>query len=113
MVIQVSMIKYGQYVESGRLAGKKMVPIPALISWIKARGLKGRDKQTGRFITNEQFAWGIRQNIKKFGIRPNGQEGKGFLDIAINKFMTDPRLDEMILNWAEKNLDVELNKILQ
>lgn len=111
VVIQLSMIKYGQYVEQGRVSGLKMVPISALVKWIKERHLKGRDKKTGRFITNESFAWGIRKNIQKFGIRPNGQQGKGFADIAINKFMNDKHLDDLILRWADKELDVQLQKI--
>jgi len=111
MVIQISMIKYGEYVDRGRAKGLKMVPIPALLAWIKERGIKGRDKETGRFITNENLAWGIRKNIQKFGIRPNGQEGKGFLDIAANRFMTDKRLDDLILQWAESQIDLKLEKI--
>jgi len=111
--IQISMIKYGEYVEKGRVRGLKLVPIPALIQWIKSRNLKGRDKKTGRFITNESFAWGIRKNIQKFGIRPNGQQGKGFMDIALNKFITDKHLDDLILAWADKELDVKLTKIVE
>ena len=113
VVIEISMKKYGEYVDRGRMAGLKMVPIPVLIDWIRARHLKGRDKKTGQFITNEQFAWGIRKNIQKFGIRPNGQQGKGFIDIALNKFMSDPKLDELILSWANKELDTQLNKIFK
>ena len=111
MVIEISMARYGQYVESGRLAGKKMPPVSAILKWIKDRHIKGRDKETGRYITNESLAWGIRTNIQKFGIRPNGQQGKGFVDIALNKFLTDKRLDDLILTAVEKELDMQLNKI--
>ena len=113
VVIKLSMIRYAEYVNSGRASGKKLVPINALIDWIKARHLKGRDKKTGRFISNESFAWGIRKNIEKFGIRPNGQQGRGFIDIAVNKFLTDKHLDELILGWAEKELDTKFNKIFK
>ena len=113
MVIEVSMLQYGRYVDSGRLRGKKMVPLNAILEWIRARKLKGRDKETGRYITNEQFAWGIRTNIKKFGIRPNGQQGKGFIDMSVNQFMQDPKIDELILQFGENYIDVQLDKIFK
>jgi len=112
-VIEISMIEYGRYVDLGRLKGKKMVPINVLIQWIKARKLRGRDKKTGQFITNEQFAWGIRTNIKKFGIRPNGQQGKGFIDMSINQLLADKKLDQFILDYGENFLDAQLDKIFK
>jgi hypothetical protein len=113
VIIQLALATYGKYVNLGRAAGKRMVPIPALIDWIKTRGLKGRDKETGRFITNESLAWGIRKNIQKFGIRPKGEQGKGFLDIAINKFMTDKNIEDLIFKAVEKDLDLQLNTIFK
>jgi len=107
VVINLAMIEYGQYVETGRIAGKKMVPLNAIIRWIKSRRLKPKDDKS-----IESMAWGIRTNIQKFGIRPNGQQGKGFLDISLNQFMNDKQLDSLILKWADKQLDIRLNKIL-
>lgn len=66
--IVISMLDYWRYVNDGRSPGK-YVPLNKIKEWIKARGLKGRDKK-GRFITTESFAWGINTNIKKFGIAP-------------------------------------------
>ena len=112
VVIQISMAKYGQYVESGRAAGLKMPPVNAILKWIKDRHIKGRDKETGRFITDKSLAWGIRKNIQKFGIRPNGNpNGQGFLDIALNRFLVDPKLDDILNKWIDKELNLE--KILQ
>jgi hypothetical protein len=53
-VIQVLAEQYSQWVQSGRLPGKKGVPIEALEKWIKSRSLKGRDKK-GKFITNRSL----------------------------------------------------------
>jgi hypothetical protein len=86
----VMMEEYFQWVQSGRLPGKKFVPIAQLEKWIKQRGLKGRDKK-GRFITNKSFAFAIAKNINKFGIRPSN-----FLDISLEKIMEDPRIIELI-----------------
>ena len=65
----IEMLDYWQYVNDGRKPGK-YVPIEPLKEWIKQKGLKGRNKKTGRFITTESFAWGISTNVKKFGIAP-------------------------------------------
>lgn len=66
--LQVEMLDYWKYVNDGRRPGK-YAPLDSILNWIRAKGLKGRDKK-GRFITNESFAWGINTNIKKFGIAP-------------------------------------------
>lgn len=97
-VLQVLMADYAQYVQAGRRPGKGFVPIKPLIQWIKDRNLKGRNKK-GRFITNESFAFGIATNIKKFGIRPSP-----FLDVAMEKILSDPRIMEIIGDNAYEEL---------
>lgn len=89
-VIEIFMQEYGQWVQSGRLPGKKGVPIDAIERWIKYRGLLGRDKK-GRFIKRRSFAFAIQTNIKKFGIRPSN-----FLDNTIEKLENDPRIIEAL-----------------
>jgi hypothetical protein len=89
-LIQVLMEEYGQWVQSGRMAGKGFVPVGSLMRWIKQRGLKGRDKK-GRYMTDKSFAYAIQKNINKFGIRP-----ANFLDISIEKIMNDERIVNLI-----------------
>jgi hypothetical protein len=88
--LSVSMNNYGQWVQSGRLPGKKGVPIDAIEKWIRQRGLKGRDKK-GRFITNRSFAFGIQKNIKKFGIRPSN-----WYDVAIESVLEDTEIINLL-----------------
>lgn len=97
-IIQVLTAEYAQWVQSGRLPGKKGVPIQAIEQWIKSRGLQGRDKQ-GRFIKRKSFAFAIQNNIKKFGIRPSN-----FLDVAIEMIMSDPKIAELIGDEAYEDL---------
>ena len=85
-IIKIFMEDYWVWVQSGRLPGKKGVPINAIEQWIKERGLTGRDKK-GRFIKRRSFAFAIQTNIKKFGIRPSN-----FLDKAVNLLETDQRI---------------------
>lgn len=89
-VLQIAMNEYGQWVQSGRLPGKKGVPIDAIEKWIKQRKLKGRDKK-GRFITNRSFAFGIQKNIKKFGIRPSN-----WYDVAIEAVLEDTEIINLL-----------------
>jgi hypothetical protein len=85
-IIRIFMEDYWMWVQSGRLPGKKGVPVDAIEQWIRQRGLTGRDKK-GRFIKRRSFAFAIQTNIKKFGIRPSN-----FLDKAFNLLETDQRI---------------------
>ena len=87
---QVLIEEYNQWVQSGRMAGKRYVPVGSLMKWIKQRGLKGRDKK-GKFMTDKSFAYAIQKNINKFGIRPSN-----FKDISIEKILNDQRIMELI-----------------
>lgn len=97
-VLQVIMLEYAQFVQSGRTPGKKFVPIKPLLEWIKERNLKGRDKK-GRFIKNLSFAFAIQKNINKYGIRPSN-----FIDFSIEKIMNDERIVNLIGDAAYEDL---------
>jgi hypothetical protein len=97
-VIQVLAEEYSKWVQSGRLPGKKGVPITAIENWIKSRGLQGRNKK-GQFIKRRSFAFAIQNNIKKFGIRPSN-----FLDVALETIGNDPRIMELIGDEAYDDL---------
>lgn len=100
--LQVMMEEYSQWVQSGRLPGKKFVPVGEIEKWIKQRGLKGRDKK-GKFITNRSFAFAITRNINKFGIRPSN-----FIDVSLEKIMEDQRIVDLI---GEASYDELINAI--
>lgn len=89
-VIQVLAEDYLAFVQSGRLPGKRGVPLDKIEDWIKSRGLQGRDKK-GRFIKRRSFAFAIQTNIKKFGIRP-----ANFLDTAIQDLGEDEQIREIL-----------------
>lgn len=88
--LQISMNDYGQWVQSGRLPGKKGVPVDALEKWIIDRGLQGRDKK-GRYIKRRSFAFAIQANIKKFGIRTSN-----WYDVAIENVLDDPEIINLL-----------------
>ena len=47
----------------------KQPPPGILAKWIQKKGLKGRDKKTGRFISNLSLAFIIGRKIKRDGIK--------------------------------------------
>ena len=97
-IIQIIAEQYSRWVQSGRLPGKRGVPVDAIEKWIKERGLQGRDK-TGKFIKRRSFAFAIQNNIKKFGIRPSN-----FLDVALEMIGQDEKIMELIGNEAYDDL---------
>ena len=76
--------EYGQYLDRGvrgknhdysksrnspfRFRGKQP-PSQAFEKWIKIRGIKGRDKKTGKFITDKSLTFIIARSIQSKGIR--------------------------------------------
>lgn len=80
--IEFLMEDYGQFQDQG-VSGKKkkyntpfkykskQPPSKVFEKWIKQRGLKGRDKKTGRFITDKSLAFLISRHIYNNGIKPS------------------------------------------
>jgi len=97
-IIRIFMEKYWVWVQSGRLPGKKGVPVDAIEQWIRDRGLTGRDKK-GRFIKRRSFAFAIQTNIKKFGINQ-----ANFLDKVFNLLDTDQRIIDALEGEAFEEL---------
>ena len=61
---------YEKKIESSPYSYKKKQPPPDILSkWIKKKGIKGRDKKTGRFISNLSLAFIIGRSIKRDGIK--------------------------------------------
>tara|TARA_R110000744_G_scaffold33218_2_gene77550 strand:+ start:423 stop:962 length:540 start_codon:yes stop_codon:yes gene_type:complete len=88
--VEFYMNNYGQFVDKGVSGNKqsqsykdykgrvvkspfkytnKQPPPDILSKWIKRKGIKGRDKKSGRFISNMSLAFIIGRSIKRDGIK--------------------------------------------
>ena len=76
----------------GEFQFRKGVPNRAMIkslkSWIKRKGLKGRDEKTGRFITNQSLSFIIAKSVFHTGIKRSLFFTKPF-EAGIKKYEND------------------------
>jgi hypothetical protein len=68
--IQFIFAEEGKWVQSGRRRGARFPPPGPILKWIKAKGIKGRDRTTGRFITDKSLTFLISRGISENGIKP-------------------------------------------
>jgi len=69
--ITIESLDYLKYLESGRRAGARKIPVQVILKWIKRKKIRPRDSR-GRFksMTLNQLAWVIQRSIHRIGIRP-------------------------------------------
>jgi hypothetical protein len=90
-VLEIQYADYWKYVNDGRKPRKKerpitaengAVPIPALLEWIKIKGIRARDKK-GRFtsVSRLSLAFSIRASIWKYGIKPANLFDRTIVDL--------------------------------
>jgi hypothetical protein len=60
----------GKWVQQGRRKGARQPPTNPIETWIREKGLKGRDPKTGRYISNKSLAFLIARGISRDGIKP-------------------------------------------
>lgn len=93
---------YYEYVSTGRKPRARKVPIFALVQWIKNIKLKGRNKKTGRFISDNSLAFAIQASIFKHGIK-----GKNYITEVDNIVgdITELKLAEGLEDALAKEID--------
>lgn len=86
--LQFFMLDYGAFVDEGVRGKKSSSRAPkspfrfkgrssngqfekTIAKWIKQKGIKGRDKKTGRFITDKSLNFLIRRSVINNGIKPS------------------------------------------
>ena len=106
----ISMNNYGEWVNNGRRAGSKKVPIPALVEWIKEKGIATNNKK----ILGIAFA--IQKTIEKEGSPTRGRTrkfGKGteFIDDTIERI--NSVINQKITDMLFKTVTVEVDNLFK
>ena len=99
--ISFSYAEEGKWVESGRRKGARYPPPGPILQWIKVKGIKGRDRTTGKFITDKSLTFLIQRAISRDGIKP-----VKFMSEAIEKATQQLLLD------LDKSITAYYNKQL-
>ena len=112
--VEFYMEKYGKFQDEGVKGTKsnyvenkkspftyksKMPPPQAFADFVKRKGIKGRDKKTGRFITNKSLQFLIARGIFQKGIKASMLFTKPF-NQAYEKL--PPKLQESFVKDIEK-----------
>jgi hypothetical protein len=129
--VQFYMNNYGQFLDKGvsgtkerqkfkNYEGKvisspfkyttKQPPPDILSKWISKKGIKGRDKKTGRFISNMSLAFIIGRAIKRDGIKSLSFFQKP-LGLGLKQFGKDllDNVAEDILNTLNKETITQIS----
>ncbi len=116
--LSFKMEDYGEFIDRGvdgvdvkrgskgyngeSLSYKKKAPPPAVFSeWAKVRGIKPRDKKTGKFITNKAFGFIMSRHIFK-----QGQEPTMFFTKSVDQQL------ENLINNIDKDFGLDLDNLL-
>lgn len=79
---KIESLDYLKYLDSGRRAGAKKIPIQIILKWIKRKKIRPRNAK-GQFksMTLNQLAYVIQRSIFRIGIRPRNIYKNAFSQI--------------------------------
>lgn len=87
--------EYGEFLDRGRRALTRKVPISALIQFIKKRNLQQKFRRGGRFRSLNSIAFLLQNSIYKHGInarnfiRPGLEAGQEVLEVSLDRDLLD------------------------
>lgn len=97
-MLDISFLDYGRYVETGRRAGARKVPIQALVDWVITKGIASGNTNVLRVayaIQTKIFQEGIpTRGSLKFSL--SGKRDKWFSEVV------NVELEEMVFNEIEQ-----------
>ena len=108
IVIPVTMLKYGQYVDNGAERGRgRRPPVQDIVQWIKQK----RISVPNQFKDVEQFAFAISYNIGKSGQR--FKRARPFIQPALNsvsqQYITSGKLSIAVAIDLNNNIQINAN----
>ena len=108
IVIPVTMLKYGEYVDDGAERGRgRRPPVQDIVKWIKQK----RISVPNQFKNVEQFAFAIAFNIGKSGQR--FKRARPFIQPALNavqqQYITSGKLASAVAIDLNNNIQINAN----
>jgi len=108
LVIPVTMLKYGEYVDNGAERGRgKQPPVQDIVQWVKQK----RISVPKQFKSVEQFAWAIAYNIGKQGQR--FKRARPFIEPALNtvreQYINSGQLASAVAIDLDRNIQLNAN----
>ena len=108
IIIPVTMLKYGEYVDDGAKRGSgKRPPVRDIVQWIKQK----RISVPKQFKNVEQFAFAIAYNIGKSGQR--FKRARPFIQPALNtvqqQYITSGKLSIAVAIDLNNNIQINAN----
>lgn len=88
---------YAKWVNAGRRAGVKGIPLDVLAEWIRGKKLELRGKQA------ESVAFAMQASIRQKGISP-----APFIDRAVNQFEKSKMIENKIEHFMSRYLDQQI-----
>ena len=111
--IKIDGESYLRFVDKGRRPGSKPPPVSKIMKWMDARGIKGRDKKTGKFIPKRQAAFMIARSIGKKGFRNQPTNViKKAMDLVLRRKVTKT-LKDAAAKDAERETFLMVKDILE
>jgi hypothetical protein len=108
VVIPVTMLKYGEYVDNGAERGRgKQPPVQDIVRWVKQK----RISVPKQFKSVDQFAWAIAYNIGKQGQR--FKRARPFIEPALNtvqeQYINSGQLANAVALDLDRNIQINAN----
>lgn len=108
IVIPVTMLKYGDYVDKGNERGRgKQPPVQDIVQWVKQK----RITVPRQFKNVEQFAWAIAYNIGKQGQR--FKKARPFIEPALNsvqeQYVNSGQLASAVAIDLDRNIQLNID----
>ena len=108
LVIPVTMLKYGDYVDNGAERGRgKQPPVQDIVRWVKQK----RINVPNQFKSVEQFAFAIAYNIGKQGQR--FKRARPFIEPALNsvreQYINSGQLANAVALDLNRNIQLNIN----
>ncbi len=98
--IDIDAEHYAHYVNAGRKAGLKGVPISALIPWVGVRNIPLNGKSA------RSVAFAVQAKIKRDGIKP-----APFIDNTINRINNNKTLDNLVVKYYDQTINEAFDSI--